>query len=88
MLNEPDKVELLKELDNNVLGQQSVLHRLAGTMLILIVVGGFGENLSFTPWHALPEHRPLGLTYRLRKVIYEHISQVRHEMNSSGRREP
>ena len=20
----------------------------------------FGENLSFTPWHALEEHRPIG----------------------------
>jgi hypothetical protein len=48
----------------------------------------FCENLSFNPWHALPEHRPLGVTNRLRKVIYEHISQVRHEMNSSERREP
>jgi hypothetical protein len=34
----------------------------------------FFENLSFTPWHALPEHKPLGVTNRLRKVIYEHIS--------------
>ena len=48
----------------------------------------FCENLSFNHWHALPEPRPLGVTNRLRKVIYEHISQVRHEMNSSERREP
>jgi hypothetical protein len=48
----------------------------------------FCENLSFTPWHALPEHRPLGVTNRLRKIIYERISQVRHEMNSSERQEP
>ncbi len=48
----------------------------------------FCENLSFTPWHALPEHRPLGVTNRLRKVIYEHISRVRHEMNAAGRLEP
>ena len=48
----------------------------------------FCENLSFTPWHSLPEHRPLGVTNRLRKVIYEHISRVRHEMNSSERQEP
>lgn len=46
------------------------------------------ENLSFTPWHALPEHKPLGVTNRLRKVIYEHISRVRHAMNSADRAEP
>jgi hypothetical protein len=48
----------------------------------------FCENLSFTPWHALPQHRPLGVTNRLRKVIYDHISRVRHEMNATERREP
>jgi hypothetical protein len=48
----------------------------------------FCENLSFTPWHALPEHRPLGVTNRLRKVIYDHISRVRHEMNEAKRQEP
>lgn len=48
----------------------------------------FCENLSFTPWHALPEHKPLGVTNRLRKVIYDHISRVRHEMNATERREP
>jgi hypothetical protein len=48
----------------------------------------FCENLSFTPWHALPEHKPLGVTNRLRKVIYEHISRVRHEINGSKREEP
>jgi hypothetical protein len=48
----------------------------------------FCENLSFTPWHALPEHKPLGVTNRLRKVIYDHISRVRHEMNDTKREEP
>jgi hypothetical protein len=48
----------------------------------------FCENLSFTPWHALPEHKPLGVTNRLRKVIYENISRVRHEMNTTKRQEP
>ncbi|OTG65768.1 catalase family protein [Acinetobacter silvestris] len=48
----------------------------------------FCENLSFTPWHALPEHRPLGAVNRLRKVIYDRISRVRHEMNSAKRQEP
>ena len=48
----------------------------------------FCENLSFTPWHALPEHRPLGATNRLRKVIYAHISRTRREANSVSTQEP
>ncbi|UUM26294.1 catalase family protein [Acinetobacter colistiniresistens] len=48
----------------------------------------FCENLSFTPWHSLPEHKPLGAINRLRKVIYEKISTVRHEMNAVQRKEP
>ena len=48
----------------------------------------FCENLSFSPWHSLPEHKPLGAVNRMRKVIYERISLVRHEMNSIQRIEP
>ena len=48
----------------------------------------FCENLSFTPWHALPAHKPLGAVNRMRKVIYENISRVRHNMNSAPRQEP
>jgi hypothetical protein len=45
----------------------------------------FCEKLSFNPWHALPEHRPLGITNRLRKVIYDRIGQIRHEGSASAR---
>lgn len=48
----------------------------------------FCENLSFTPWHALPEHRPLGGINRLRRVVYETISSVRHELNGARSIEP
>lgn len=48
----------------------------------------FCENLSFTPWHALPVHRPLGGINRLRRVVYETISRMRHELNAAPRREP
>jgi hypothetical protein len=48
----------------------------------------FCESLSFTPWHALPEHKPLGVTNRLRRVIYDRISRLRHEMNDTHRKEP
>jgi hypothetical protein len=46
------------------------------------------ENISFNPWHALPEHRPLGIINRLRKVVYDHVSRVRHSMNGVERTEP
>ncbi len=48
----------------------------------------FGENLSYTPWHALPEHRPLGGVNRARKVVYDAISKFRHEYNKVARVEP
>jgi len=48
----------------------------------------FGDNLSFTPWHALPEHRPLGGVNRARKIIYQAISIFRHEYNHTIRKEP
>ena len=35
------------------------------------------EQLSYSPWHALAEHKPLGAVNRMRKAIYERISAVR-----------
>lgn len=35
------------------------------------------EALSYSPWHALPEDKPLGAVNRMRKAIYERISAVR-----------
>lgn len=48
----------------------------------------FGENLSFTPWHSLPEHRPLGGINRVRREVYEAISRLRHDINKAPREEP
>jgi hypothetical protein len=48
----------------------------------------FGENLSFTAWHALPQHRPLGAINRIRRVAYEAVSKRRHELNKTPRQEP
>lgn len=48
----------------------------------------FGEALSFTPWHCLEAHRPLGGINRLRRTVYETISRLRHEMNGTSRAEP
>jgi len=39
----------------------------------------FVENLSWTPWNALPEHRPLGGINRARKLVYEDSSALRHK---------
>lgn len=38
------------------------------------------EKLTFTVWHSLPAHRPLGMTNRLRKLIYEHMRRVKQEI--------
>ena len=46
------------------------------------------EHLSFTPWHALEEHRPLGSLNRARRRAYSAISSVRHELNGVPRVEP
>jgi catalase len=48
----------------------------------------FGENLSFSPWHALPDHRPLGGINRARKIVYETISAFRHSRNMIAPHEP
>ena len=47
-----------------------------------------GEALSFTPWHGLDAHRPLGGINRVRRTVYETISSLRHELNGAARREP
>jgi hypothetical protein len=48
----------------------------------------FGDDLSFTPWHSLPAHRPLGGINRARRATYEAVSRRRHELNGAPRREP
>ncbi len=39
------------------------------------------ENMTFSPWHALPEHRPLGSLNAVRGKVYEAISELRHAHN-------
>jgi catalase len=41
----------------------------------------FDENQSFSPWHTLPEHQPLGGVNRARKRIYGELAKFRNEMN-------
>lgn len=46
------------------------------------------ENLSYTPWHSLPEHEPLGQINRARRVVYRASSLLRHEQRNTPRKEP
>lgn len=46
------------------------------------------DILSFTPWHGIAEHRPLGSLMRARIKAYEASSARRHAMNMQPRREP
>ncbi len=48
----------------------------------------FCENLSYTPWHSLPENRPLGNLNRARMAVYEATSKKRHAENNAPRVEP
>lgn len=48
----------------------------------------FCENLSFTPWHSLPEHEPVGVMNRVRRALYQEISRYRHAKNGAPRAEP
>jgi hypothetical protein len=48
----------------------------------------FARELSFNPWHAIAEHRPLGNQNRARKLIYFELSQIRQSMNREPHVEP
>jgi catalase len=48
----------------------------------------FCENLSYTPWHSLPTHQPLGGINRARKLVYQSLSKLRHELNHAPQKEP
>lgn len=42
------------------------------------------EAMSFSPWHSIAEHKPLGSINRVRYVVYKGISEMRHLMNDGG----
>jgi hypothetical protein len=48
----------------------------------------FAKQLSFNPWHSIPEHRPLGNQSRARKRMYQTLSRLRHRMNDVPFYEP
>jgi hypothetical protein len=46
------------------------------------------EQMSFSPWHALAAHRPLGAVMRVRKQVYEAARRFRAEHNKVAIGEP
>ncbi len=46
------------------------------------------EDLSFSPWHGLTEHEPLGGINRVRRRVYEVMSKLRHDRNGRSQVEP
>jgi hypothetical protein len=48
----------------------------------------FANVLSYNPWHALPEHRPLGNQSRARRQLYWELSRFRQKMNDTPHVEP
>ncbi|OAI39660.1 hypothetical protein AYO38_07260 [bacterium SCGC AG-212-C10] len=48
----------------------------------------FAHNLSYNPWHSLPEHRPLGNQNRARFRMYGELSRLRQARNGTPHIEP
>lgn len=51
-------------------------------------VAAIDEGLSFSPWHGLAAHRPLGVIMRLRRKAYEASAAFRAEHNNHPIKEP
>ncbi|MET0231447.1 MAG: catalase family protein [Rhodanobacteraceae bacterium] len=50
--------------------------------------GSLDERLSFTPWHALAAHRPLGSVMRARRDVYRAMAAYRAQQNGVAFAEP
>lgn len=48
----------------------------------------FARILAFNPWHAVPEHRPLGNVNRARRRMYAALAELRMTMNGVSHYEP
>jgi hypothetical protein len=48
----------------------------------------FAKQLSYNPWHCIPEHRPLGNQSRARRRMYDTLSKLRHSNNGIPLYEP
>jgi hypothetical protein len=63
--------------------RDSPYRRVAQVRIPMQALGGAGgtaacEEMSFNPWHALPDHRPLGGFNRARRDIYRAMAEFRH----------
>ena len=48
----------------------------------------WAETISFSPWHALHEHRPLGSVNMARRRVYREASLLRHANRAAQVKEP
>ena len=48
----------------------------------------FAHNLSYNPWHCIPEHRPLGNQSRARLKMYYELAKLRQSENQTPHIEP
>jgi hypothetical protein len=49
----------------------------------------FGESLSYNPWHALREHKPLGEINLVRKIVYPEAANLRRSSDGwNNQKEP
>lgn len=48
----------------------------------------YGENLSFTPWHSLPAHQPVGSIADARRIVYAASAANRLHVNGTPTGEP
>jgi hypothetical protein len=51
-------------------------------------IAAVDDGMSFSPWHGLAEHQPLGSIMRVRKMAYERSARFRAEGNSRRIDEP
>ncbi|MEW2626388.1 LodA/GoxA family CTQ-dependent oxidase, partial [Streptomyces sp. NPDC048106] len=52
------------------------------------IIYGTALNLAFNPWHALPEHRPVGSIAETRRTVYEAAARRRRDANGIPAVEP
>jgi len=48
----------------------------------------FARRLTYNPWHAIPDHRPLGNQSRARRRMYYELARLRQSMNQVAHYEP
>jgi hypothetical protein len=46
------------------------------------------DNMSFSPWHGIAAHRPIGSIMRVRKLAYQMSAKFRADHNGVFAREP